>query len=156
MNRTNKCKISHNKAAKKYRDKNKDKYRKWQKDWLKTPKGKAYKKEKDKRYRLRHRENIVKRQRIWEKNKYMTDPIFRAKMDKKRNFLKEARKHLLSLILEQNNICPLCNAILPEDTINIHVDHIYPRSKGGSNAKYNLQATHSECNMRKYNKTWED
>ena len=56
-----KGKISHKKANKKYRDNNKDYYRLKIKEWLKTEKGKEYKKEKDRRYRLKNHDKIIKK-----------------------------------------------------------------------------------------------
>jgi hypothetical protein len=44
-------------------------------------------------------------------------------------------------------LCQLCgNDVEPTD---VHLDHVYPRSLGGSNEPNNLQVTHSQCNLRK-------
>ena len=149
-----KGKLSHDKARKKYLEKpeNEKIVKQAQKRWLKTEKGKAYKKAKDKRYWLKHHDKIRERQRIWERNKYMADHEYRLKINKKREVLKTSRRYLYELIYEQKNICPLCKQNMPNDTLNIHVDHILPRSKGGGNEKINLQATHSFCNIRKQDK----
>ena len=43
--------------------------------------------------------------------------------------------------------CPLCGGTVePED---LHLDHIRPWSKGGSDFPSNLQVTHGLCNIRK-------
>lgn len=46
--------------------------------------------------------------------------------------------------------CGLCGLAVPED--DVHLDHILPRSLGGSDAPSNLQVAHSLCNMRKGNR----
>ena len=49
----------------------------------------------------------------------------------------------------QGFICPLCGGtMLPED---ITIDHILPKSRGGSNHISNLQLAHLACNLDKDN-----
>jgi len=44
-------------------------------------------------------------------------------------------------------VCQLCGGdVEPSD---VHLDHIYPFSKGGATTVANLQVTHSRCNLRK-------
>ena len=62
------------------------------------------------------------------------------------------RRVLPALIERQANICGLCNALLPSDLAAIHVDHILPASKGGTNDVSNLQAAHAFCNGRKHDR----
>lgn len=45
------------------------------------------------------------------------------------------------------HVCQLCGGDV--DPTDIHLDHIYPRSKGGPDTVENLQVTHSLCNLRK-------
>jgi len=45
--------------------------------------------------------------------------------------------------------CRLCGAFPEEDDVKLHVDHIIPRSKGGSNDPKNLWTLCSECNIGK-------
>jgi hypothetical protein len=47
--------------------------------------------------------------------------------------------------------CGICGLHVPWD--DLHIDHIYPWSKGGSNEPPNLQAAHSSCNERKGDRT---
>ena len=56
-------------------------------------------------------------------------------------------KHLWD---EQNGTCPLCFHHVPRVSDEVHVDHIHPRSKGGSDTLFNLQAVHAECNQLKH------
>jgi 5-methylcytosine-specific restriction endonuclease McrA len=51
----------------------------------------------------------------------------------------------------QDGICPLCEGLIsdPEDRTDCNVDHICPRSHGGSDARSNLQLAHIRCNVAK-------
>ena len=61
------------------------------------------------------------------------------------------------LAQEQNWVCPLCDEKLPYQLVgNAHVDHIMPKSRGGSNNLDNLQTVHSRCNEAKGNLTTEE
>lgn len=65
------------------------------------------------------------------------------------------RKRIPTIFGRQGAICPLCDEWLGGDLLNgrmIHIDHIVPRSKGGSDDLDNLQLTHATCNLRKSNK----
>ena len=61
----------------------------------------------------------------------------------------QPRDRLFSLIKRQKGRCGICGDILPELAGEIHVDHIRPRSSGGTDDPSNLQATHPICNLRK-------
>lgn len=54
------------------------------------------------------------------------------------------------LLAKSPLICGLCGGVI-EDQSDATVDHIRPRSCGGSNAIENLQLAHSRCNQVKYN-----
>ena len=85
------------------------------------------------------------------RERYANDPEYRARC-KARNEgrMWRLRKHLPDLIEAQDGLCGICGAPLPEEIDSaIHVDHIKPRSKGGSNDYDNLQAVHDSCNRRK-------
>jgi len=53
---------------------------------------------------------------------------------------------------QNHRLCALCKKII---FINLrwtwNIDHNTPKSWGGTNAYWNLQATHIECNQRKGN-----
>ena len=56
------------------------------------------------------------------------------------------RKHLPALIERQRGIC---GEALPPGWSQIHVDHITPKSRGGTDTPDNLQAAHDSCDIRK-------
>lgn len=49
-------------------------------------------------------------------------------------------------------ICGLCNREIADET-HLSLDHILPKSKGGTNALINLQASHKACNSFKSSRT---
>jgi hypothetical protein len=56
-------------------------------------------------------------------------------------------------ILKRDRKCVLCGAAPDVDSaVRLHVDHIVPRSKGGSNDMSNLQVLCAECNLGKSNR----
>jgi 5-methylcytosine-specific restriction endonuclease McrA len=50
-------------------------------------------------------------------------------------------------IFALNSKCLNCGT-----TINLQIDHIYPKSKGGSDVFGNLQVLCSKCNLKKSNR----
>lgn len=61
-------------------------------------------------------------------------------------------KHRLrvQVIARDGLTCGLCGGEVEPD--DVHIDHIHPRSLGGSDDLDNLQVSHSLCNMRKGNR----
>lgn len=53
----------------------------------------------------------------------------------------------------KNPECPLCGRPLGPFEDHLHIDHVIPRSQGGTNALDNLQVVHKTCNLRKSDKT---
>ena len=83
--------------------------------------------------------------------KYKNDKRIR---DHKRRALKNNTESTVTtaeinkLIEDSNNICFWCD----EDIDVMHLDHIYPLSKGGKDEINNLVVSCRGCNARKYNK----
>lgn len=62
------------------------------------------------------------------------------------------RQQILRLLLERDDfICGICNVEI-DDVSQCNIDHILPRSKGGSNESTNLQPAHIRCNYAKADK----
>jgi len=61
------------------------------------------------------------------------------------------RRHLSLLLEAQDHCCGICGKPLPDPPTGslVHVGHIVPVSRGGTNDTSHLQATHAECNLRK-------
>ena len=56
-------------------------------------------------------------------------------------------------VLKRDHECVLCGAAPEIDSdVRLHVDHIVPRSKGGSNEMSNFQVLCAECNLGKSNR----
>ena len=64
--------------------------------------------------------------------------------------LRRALKFWYILNNKPLNLCPLCKKFLGKR--NGNVDHIIPKSKGGTDNLDNLQFTHKGCNSKKGNK----
>ena len=69
------------------------------------------------------------------------------------------RKWLSEMLATESPTCALCNHLIdanapPDDTSNPwrpSLDHILPRSKGGSHDRENMQLTHHRCNAKRGN-----
>lgn len=63
------------------------------------------------------------------------------------------RKHLVSLIADQDNRCWICDEALPSDHSLIHAHHKDPVANGGTSDYENLSAAHAPCNIALKDKT---
>lgn len=56
-----------------------------------------------------------------------------------------------AVLREYGNICHLCNELIIVDDIEngFTVDHLIPRSKGGTDNLENLRSAHARCNYRR-------
>jgi 5-methylcytosine-specific restriction endonuclease McrA len=55
-----------------------------------------------------------------------------------------------AVIARDGYVCGLCGGVV--EPTDVHIDHIWPRSLGGSNALDNLQVAHASCNLSKGNR----
>ena len=62
-----------------------------------------------------------------------------------------SRPLVAQLCEEQKGVCGICKKRI-EPWEPMHLDHIVPLSRGGSNERKNLQAAHAVCNLRKGNR----
>lgn len=119
-----------------------------------------------KEYYYKNKKQIINNHNIYQKNKCNNDLSFYniCKLrNKNKNNLKKAIKYylegktdklpskspsrlLLKLYEIQNNTCPYCNNDMVD---NIHIDHIIPLSKNGSNEIENLILCCANCNLSK-------
>lgn len=84
--------------------------------------------------RERYRELI----RSWKKRN--RDKINARKIKRRKSLIDE-------LFPKQRGRCAYCREPVKKD--EIHIDHIQPKAKGGSNARRNLQICCPDCNIRK-------
>ena len=54
--------------------------------------------------------------------------------------------------MRDNYTCQICGATV-KDGVKLHIDHIVPVSKGGTNDINNLQVLCKQCNLEKHNRT---
>src|SRR6266403_41982 len=65
----------------------------------------------------------------------------------------ENKKATHFLIFKRDDFkCIYCGKSSIEDSIKLHIDHVYPVDKGGSNDLMNLVTSCEECNTRKSHK----
>lgn len=105
------------------------------------------------------------RNQLRNKVTYSYDEIVRAtevahkELQKQENFeytreqerLKMTRSMRYDVLVRDRFTCQICGASR-EDGVRLHVDHIYPISKGGKTTMKNLQTLCEDCNVGKWNK----
>lgn len=64
---------------------------------------------------------------------------------------KGLRKYIKALVSRDGCVCQICRRRLPKDKRGWHVDHVVPRSMGGSDALHNLRLAHAYCNIARQN-----
>jgi RNA-directed DNA polymerase len=69
--------------------------------------------------------------------------------------------HTVGTLAErQHGFCPLCNQPLwarsGDEQEDIHVDHIIPKNKGGSDRLDNLRAVHMPCHQQRHSQETRD
>ena len=81
------------------------------------------------------------RKKVWAKKYKRNNPRARG-----------LRKHAPFLAQRDGHLCMLCRRPLDYRTDPFHIDHIVPRSRGGSDDRANLQLSCPSCNVRKQNR----
>lgn len=105
-------------------------------------------------YREAHREQYAQRARDWRR----ANPEWASTLGRRTTSTYQARKlgqwieHIDALIVleRDDGVCGICGGDV--DPFDFHVDHIWPISKGGLHAYWNVQAAHPGCNARKHNR----
>jgi hypothetical protein len=64
----------------------------------------------------------------------------------------QQRKELIKSAITSDLSCKICGQSLGPFDDHLHIDHIFPVSKGGTNALNNLQVVHKTCNLMKSDK----
>lgn len=103
------------------------------------------------RYRAKNQKLINERR----KAKRALDPsIEKNKSAKRRSAKGVLPKDIVDkLLTSQNWKCRCCNGSLEN---GYHLDHIVPISRGGTNTEDNVQLLLPQCNLQKYNLTFEE
>ena len=60
----------------------------------------------------------------------------------------EVKKELFRKLSDNGNICNICGLVI-QSTDKVHIDHIIPVRRGGTDAASNLQVVHEKCNLLK-------
>ena len=89
----------------------------------------------------------------WEKDCLLNDRHFKTphypSKKPKRSISGRVRQNVF---MRDNYTCQICGKTI-DDGVTLHLDHIQPVSKGGSDEEDNLQVLCSQCNLEKHNRT---
>ena len=89
-------------------------------------------------------EFIEKKEREQEKKQQIQNELAKTRLEKR------AIAKVIKPGIPKNKTCPYCGSVLDyTDPDMVHLDHIYPLSKGGQSTIKNLVYVCSDCNLRK-------
>lgn len=143
--------------------KNREKARKYWRDWAARNKDKIQKY--NAKFRRDHPEKVKEAVKNWEKNNREAKRVLARRnyrrnkqtvLDRNRS-LRDRRRgaagnytpsDICSIANAQRNRCAYCR--VPFSTVKRHIDHIKPISKGGTNDRRNLQLLCQTCNLEKH------
>lgn len=104
-------------------------------------------------YYHRHRDEIRRKAKQWERNWRLANPLRRRANEAKRRAVKLATatgKVDYTMIIRKNGMrCHICKEQIEIDVLEF--DHVIPLSKGGAHIQSNIMPAHQNCNRRKYN-----
>ena len=80
---------------------------------------------------------------------YLAQAEGKKTKNKIKNYQAPREGDKFSLIEDQGGLCLFCGELLHNDS---HIDHLFPKSKGGGNTILNKVVGHSVCNINKNNK----
>jgi hypothetical protein len=159
------------KESKLYYQDNRDRILERQKEYYRknkeelSEKCKNHRQENQEKYRIKDQENYQKhkgKKLEYAKNYRQSHPEIKRAAESKRRARKaqaptEPWTHE-EIALQGTGFCPYCGKEigLVYNPKVIHIDHIVPLSRGGSNLKENLEAVCCSCNMKKHDKTKEE
>ena len=83
--------------------------------------------------------------------RYMKIVMKRTKPNKNPNRKPISGKTRINVLERDDYTCQMCGATV-EDGVKLHIDHIIPVSKGGTNDTDNLQVLCHKCNLAKHNR----
>ena len=115
-----------------------------------------YGKKYSRRPEVRERKNAARRNSVsykerWNnisRERYANDPEYRRRKQGMVGFSSDKNRRVLAE--RDGTMCRWCGRELdPMDRQGVHVDHIVPRSKGGTSTLDNMQLLHAKCNMAK-------
>ena len=87
------------------------------------------------------------------KNNNFEEETTKTEIKKSQNKRKTIPTGLRYDILHRDNFkCCICGRTAKEDGVKLHIDHIIPVSKGGTNDVSNLRTLCQDCNLGKSNK----
>jgi 5-methylcytosine-specific restriction endonuclease McrA len=168
------CRECYNAKRRKYREDNRDKVREQKRRYYRE--NRKQKKESDRKYYLANREKILERNRQYQRshrfsineNKvcYRKDNENHKELHRKYAHERRARKRNVEseswthseIAVKGSGVCPYCGKEigLLYDSKIMHIDHIIPLSREGSDLKENLEPICCECNIKKGSKTKEE
>ena len=145
------------KYQREWREKNKEKLRKYYKRYNKINKEEVA--EYQKQYQREHKDKVKQQNKTWygdhpEKRKEYTDR-FKEKMAKR---AEEGFKPLYKrekIYIKYRGKCAYCGASI-EFREGFEIDHLKPKSRGGTNDIDNLMPACERCNQLKYNSDIEE
>lgn len=146
------CKVCVKETSKKYRENNKDKIKEYNQKYSKTRIYRYYPAYME-TYRETHREKMRQISRDYYKNnigKERARSIAKFHTRKAKSGGKLTPKTINKLIKDADNTCFWCDCDILKG--ELHIDHIYPISKGGKNDMFNLVVSCQNCNLRKHAK----